>query len=419
MLRKILILILLCLPSIFTIQAQTIESIKSKIEDKNSQIEELEKEIAQYQKELTLTAKQAQTLQSTVKTLDLTRNKLIADTKVTENKIDSTNLTIDKLALEIKNKEKGIGENVEAIKSTMRQIQHADDKSILETLLQYKSLADFWNEQEQIEKFQQSIRVKVADLKELKTDLEIRVSETERQKNKLVELKQDLVDQQKIVEANKREKNNLLTQTKNTEANYKKILKEKEDLREAFERELRNFEAELRIAIDPKSIPPAGKGVLAWPLDSILVTQNFGNTAFSKTTLAYNGQGHNGIDFRASIGTRVKSAGSGIVAGIGDTDITCPGASYGKWVMITHTNGLSTLYAHLSLIKVSKGQNVETGEILGYSGNSGYSTGPHLHFTVFASQGVRIMDRQSRVCGGVYTMPVADLKAYLDPIIYL
>jgi murein DD-endopeptidase MepM/ murein hydrolase activator NlpD len=115
----------------------------------------------------------------------------------------------------------------------------------------------------------------------------------------------------------------------------------------------------------------------------------------------------------------VRAALAGTVKGVGNTDSVCPGASYGKWALIEHENGLSTLYAHFSLIKVSAGQTVNTGEIIGYSGDTGYATGPHLHFTVYATQGVRIMQRKSAVCRGSYMMPVADLKAYLNPLSYL
>ncbi|MFM2357723.1 MAG: hypothetical protein RJA61_460 [Candidatus Parcubacteria bacterium] len=410
---------LLCFTAPCAVFGATINELQTKIQDRNSQIETLEKEIEQYQKDIQTTSKQAQSLQNTIKTLDISRNKLNTDIKVTENKVDATNFTIERLALEIQNKQEGIGENLDAIKNTLRNIQRADDSSLIETMLQYGNIATFWNEIETLEQFQKSIRTKIKDLENLKQDLESKKNETELQKKKLVNLTVQLADQKKIVEANQKEKNTVLAQTKNQESTYKKILAEKEKIRDAFAQELRAFEAELKIVIDPSSIPPAGKGLLAWPLDSILVTQRFGHTDFSKTVSVYNGNGHNGVDFRAAVGTRVKTSFSGTVEGTGDTDATCPGASYGKWVLVKHPNGLSTLYAHLSLIKVSTGDQVTTGDVLGYSGNTGYSTGPHLHFTVFASQGVRIMQRQSKVCGGAYTMPVADLKAYLDPLIYL
>ena len=83
---------------------------------------------------------------------------------------------------------------------------------------------------------------------------------------------------------------------------------------------------------------------------------------------------------------------------MGNTDQSCQGVSCGKWVLIKHANNLSTLYAHLSIIKVSGGQQVETGQLVGYSGDTGYATGPHLH-GVFASEGVEIKSYRSKICG--------------------
>jgi murein DD-endopeptidase MepM/ murein hydrolase activator NlpD len=113
------------------------------------------------------------------------------------------------------------------------------------------------------------------------------------------------------------------------------------------------------------------------------------------------------------------AAAAGTVMGTGDTDLVCKGASYGRWVLIKHDNGLATLSGHLSLIKVVAGQRVERGELIGYAGQTGYATGPHLHFTVAAAQGVEIKNLKSAVCPGTYTMPVFDARAYLDPILYL
>jgi murein DD-endopeptidase MepM/ murein hydrolase activator NlpD len=176
----------------------------------------------------------------------------------------------------------------------------------------------------------------------------------------------------------------------------------------------------LKILIDPKSLPSTGKGVLGWPLDKIIITQYFGTTAFStQNPQVYNGKGHTGIDLGASIGTRIKASQNGIVAGTGDTDLIRGCYSYGKWVMIKHPNGLSTLYGHLSAITMKTGQEVTMGDTVGYSGNTGYSTGPHLHFGVYATAGVRIQPlANSKGCRNA-VVPLADPSAYLNPLSYL
>ena len=182
------------------------------------------------------------------------------------------------------------------------------------------------------------------------------------------------------------------------------------------------FRSQLRIEINQSLLPAPGSKVLIYPLDPpIRVTQYFGDTDFARANAqVYNGKGHNAIDIAASVGTSIKAAQFGRVLGTGDTDLTCQGASLGKWVVIQHENGLSTLYAHLSLIKVSEGQAVSAGEIIAYSGNTGYTTGPHLHFGVYATQGLKIGSLQSKVAGcGVYRVPLASLNAVLNPLTYL
>ena len=56
---------------------------------------------------------------------------------------------------------------------------------------------------------------------------------------------------------------------------------------------------------------------------------------------------------------------------------------YGKFILIKHNNNLATLYAHLSRQIVQKGNMIKRGQVIGYSGNTGYSYGPHVHFTVY------------------------------------
>jgi len=401
-------------------EAARIDELRQKIDEKNNTIKQLEEEIAQFTKDVAETGKQAKTLESALKTLDLTRQKLVKDIALTENKIATAELEIERLSFDITEKAVDIDVLRKALARNMRIRNAEDQNSLLEVLLAYKNLSTFWSEVDSLERFQASVQRHTGDLLQAKQQLESAKSDTEQKKKELEDLTAGLGDQKKLVEINKKQKNDLLAQTKNKEGTYKKILSEKIALREAFERELREFESELEITIDPSKLPSAGKGVLAWPLDSIRITQYFGNTEFALAHAAlYSGIGHNGVDLAAAPGTQVKSAAAGVVEGAGDTDLVCPGASYGKWVLIKHNNGLSTLYGHLSYVKAVKGDEVGRGDVVGYSGNTGYSTGPHLHFTVYATQGVRVLDRKSKVCGGTYTMPVADTKAYLNPLIYL
>ena len=89
----------------------------------------------------------------------------------------------------------------------------------------------------------------------------------------------------------------------------------------AFEDEIKEFEDQIRLEIDPSALPKAGSGVLKWPLSSIKITQYFGKTAFATANpTVYNGGGHNGVDFKAAIGTAVMASKEGVVAGVGNTD---------------------------------------------------------------------------------------------------
>lgn len=399
--------------------AASVEELKSKIDEKNKQKREIEKEIAEYEQKAIETGKSAKTLQGAINTLNLTKKKIESDIKATENRIGIANLSIEKLEIETKNTQEKINADTDAISSAFRKINAAESSSLIETLLTYDNVSTLWNEVETLLRFQIGLKKNIDELRVLKNELRATKSEKEKNKKELLVIKSELNDQHELIEYNKNEKGQLLATTKNDESNYKKILAQKRTLSEAFAKELLQFESELKIAIDPKSIPRAGSGILSWPLDKIFVTQYFGNTDFAIRTNAYNGKGHNGVDFQAAHGTRIKAASDGVIMGTGDTDKVCKGASFGKWVLIRHSNGLSTLYAHLSLIKAYEGQTVRTGDVVGYSGNTGYSTGPHLHFTVYATQGVQILDRQSAVCGGTYHMPIADLRAYLNPMLYL
>ena len=400
------------------VYAQTVEELQQKIVSQTNAIQKLEQEIQQYQGDIATLATKKKTLKNAIAALEITRKKLEADIKLTQTKVDTTDLKIRQLNSDISYREDEIIARKASLKEVVLLMYESDELSLAQIALSNESFSGLWNDLETLNQFSSSVNENVELIKSLKTDLERKNKAKQDEKGKLLGLKEELGDQKKITEDTKKQTTKLLTQTSNQESKYQQILKGKLALKEALEKELREYESTLKFILDPTSIPPRGTKVFTSPLSKFTITQQFGKTTSSGRL--YASGTHNGIDLRASVGTPVSSMLSGTVIGTGDTDLTCPGASYGKWVLIKHSNGLASLYAHFSLIKVGKGQVVNTGDLVGYSGNTGYSTGPHLHLTVFASAAVEVRSLPSKACGGrTYTMPVAAINAYLDPMDYL
>ena len=109
-----------------------------------------------------------------------------------------------------------------------------------------------------------------------------------------------------------------------------------------------------------------------WPVEGRV------GSSFGEREDPINGEGafHPGIDIEAPIGTPVRAAGDGDVTGEN------MGAGYGRTVVLDHGHDLLTLYGHLSAVAVAPGQHVQRGQVIGYVGQTGRATGPHLHYEV-------------------------------------
>jgi murein DD-endopeptidase MepM/ murein hydrolase activator NlpD len=114
------------------------------------------------------------------------------------------------------------------------------------------------------------------------------------------------------------------------------------------------------------------------PADMRMISSGFG---YRSDPITGAGAFHPGLDFRGPIGTPIHAAAKGVVSFVGER------SGYGNVVEVSHSNGLLTRYAHMSVQKAHVGQAVQAGDVIGLIGNTGRSTGPHLHFEV------RINDR--------------------------
>lgn len=420
--------------------AQSVTEIKSQIEDHNKMIADLEAEIAIYQKELNVISGQKQTLESAIKAIDISRQKILAQITVTQNKISATNLKLEELGLKITDKSEAIALDQKAVASSFRKLAATDDTSLIERVFSAATLTESWTLVDQLASVNEALRQNAEGLASDRIVLTDQRTEVAATKAQLSRLRQQLAAQQSELDANKQEKQRLLNQTKQTESTYQSIIQQKRAQQKQFESALSALEESLNVAVNPASIPSVGSGILSWPFtaafaegckskagslrNNYCITQYFGTTPFSTANpQVYNGAGHNAIDIGMPSGTAVLAALSGSVTGTGNTD-AIPGCySYGKWVLLKHANGLSTLYTHLSSINVSPGQSVSTGSVIGNSGMTGYATGPHLHFGVYASHATQILTlgqfRGATTPCANARMPVAPKEAYLNPMSYL
>ena len=123
----------------------------------------------------------------------------------------------------------------------------------------------------------------------------------------------------------------------------------------------------------------AATGTYIWPCpSSTYITSRYGNRIHP---IFGTERFHSGIDIGANEGATVLAADGGTVT------VATYSSSYGNYVMIYHTNGTYTLYAHMSSLAVSAGQTVTQGQTIGYVGSTGWSNGPHLHFEIRNANG--------------------------------
>ncbi len=423
MMRRIAVLGLLAavlLP--MSLSAQSAEEIQAQIDANDSQIKQLQAEIAQYETQLNATTAQKNTLQKAINQLTLQNKQLATKIKLTTGQISTTQLQIKQLAGTISQTQQSINTENAGLAESLRRLSLTEGQPLALMLLSAGGITAAWDDIRALTSLQSAVNSHVVALSQKQKILSDTKSSAEQKNSQLIVQQKTLKTQQGSLAVATAAKNDLLTQTKSKESEYQALIAAKRAQEADLEAALSDLKAKYNVAVDPTAITPVGKGILQWPLDKVRITQYFGNTAFASSG-AYGGKGHNGMDFAASIGTPIHAALTGTVVGTGNTDLVRGCYSFGKWVMVKHANGLSTMYAHLSSISVSQGESVSTGDLLGFSGETGYATGPHLHFGVYVSASTQIITlgqatNQKTPCANA-VMPVTPLAGYLNPVSYL
>ncbi|PIR44214.1 hypothetical protein COV23_00955 [Candidatus Wolfebacteria bacterium CG10_big_fil_rev_8_21_14_0_10_31_9] len=385
--------------------------IKSEINKKNQEIQVLNDQIKNTQTQLESTKNQKQTLRQELKQVNTQLSQLNLGIKSSKVAVEKLGLEIDATQYDIKDSQEKIQENQKAISETIRQIQQKDDSgNFLIIFLKNKSLANSVFEIQGLVDFQDKLSVDIDNLRVLKDNLNSNLNIVSSKKSQKEIEAENLKNKKIIIDETKKYRQTVLEETQNKEKLYQRSLTKLQKKQEQIAVEIEKLEVTARHGINTNTIPSSHSGILAIPVTGTL-TQGYGATTFARSG-GYRGKWHNGIDFSAPIGTPVISAEKGIVKSVGNQDLYCYKGAYGKFILINYDNNLTTLYAHLSLQVVKEGQEVNRGDIIGYIGNTGYSTGPHLHFSVYSSPTVRVAPSVS--CG-----PKMPYGGDLNPMNYI
>ena len=366
--------------------ASSKEDLQSKIQQKTQELQTISAQLQEAQKNLSQTQGERQTLQKQVNAYQSTINQLNLSIKEDTLSIQKLNLEVDSLSYDLTDIQNSMKDKKAAVNQIILNIQKSDNENanLLAMFLKSKTLADGVLETQSLSNMHNQLKVDMDNLAVLNDQYQDTLKEKNGKLSQAQLRQSNLSNRKTIITNQKEEQQTILVQTKNQEAIYQKQLSALKKLQDKIDAEIETMGMELRKNIDPRLLPAHDTSVLLDPVPKGVLSQGYGRTAFAVKT--YKGQWHNGVDIAAPVGTEMFAPADGTVINVGNQDKFCPRAAYGKFIVIKHDNGLTTLYGHMSLQVVSIGQKVARGQLIGYVGKTGWATGPHVHFTVFASQ---------------------------------
>ncbi len=362
--------------------AATADDLRKAIDEKTGQLSAIHAQIQETQKNLFDVTQKNKTLKQEIKNFDYRINQLALGMKAGEIKIEKLGLEIEALEIGIGDKQRAIGIKREAIADFLRELNEKTRENLLALFLANRTLAESVSQTQSIADVNEKLSGEVAALETVREQLTSNLTAVTAKKREVETEYGGLKVKKMISEEQKDARQDLLKTTKNQEKTYQEQLKELEKKQKEIGDAIDEIEAQLRKSFDPNLLPAKRPGVFIKPIAGAPLTQGYGATSFAQK--AYKTGFHNGADYGAPIGTPVVAARDGKVIGVGNNGKY----QYGKYIAIEHDIKLTTLYAHLSKQLVAPGETVTAGQLIGYSGNTGYSFGPHVHLTVYWSDSV-------------------------------
>lgn len=319
-----------------------------------------------------------------VNTLNAKSQSILAQITALDTEINELNSQITELEGQIEVKQGEIDARWGDFKSRMAAMQELNDNGAMKMFSAIENLYQFLTFNEVLQDITQKDTEVLDEMQALKTELEEAKALREEAAAELETQKAELETKKAELAASLQEANAALSEAKAAEAAQEVIT---EELRKEYERAQAELDAYIKSQLDA-----AGDGGLSCGMNfqAALPYYTYISTYFGAVD-AWHSKAHGGTDYAAPYGTPIYACESGTVT------IARYSSSYGNYVSINHGRGTdgntyATLYAHMSSYCVSYGQYVERGQVIGYVGSTGRSTGNHLHLELWRNS-VRINSR--------------------------
>jgi len=398
---------LLITQGLYIALAATEDEKEKIIDDKTDDLKRLEKKEKKYRDIINLKKKEQDVINAQIKKLDSESTKVKQTIKKNEDEIKDLSSEIDRTKKEIEQKENHISLQKTILKQFLREkYQNYSKDTEYFTMLNISKDKNI-SHKDNISHATSSIGRFVKTVHDEQQKLEKDREKLEGKSKRIEDAKYELEKRNEYLQGSKDYKRVLATQVNAEEGKYQTKLSKVVEEQLAIQQEISSLSTNQIGSFSLSDLPSKSEADFELPVKKPFVkTQGYGKTSFSSH---YKGGVHNGIDYVAQGSRSIMAPASGKVKATGNMGRY----GYGKWVAIDHGNGLVTLYGHLSSVNVSRGEKVKQGETLGKMGNTGFSTGPHLHFSVFAKTTFAVVE-SSRV-SGVY-IPTG---ATVNPAMYL
>lgn len=340
--------------------AQTVSSLNQKLSSLESQKAKIQKELKaiESKKQSTMTKKAALDQQ-----IDVTEQEVETINKL----ITALDEQVASVAAELSAAEAQEKKQTDDFLARVRIMEEEGSASMLGVILAADSFSDMITRTELIGSVVEGDKKLMRELAETKAGIAEKKASLDSARAEQASAKKNLVAKQNSLESQYKDANALLKSLNTSAAEYEKAFDEAERAMDAAR-------ASLQKLLSNSSSSTYVGGEFRWPTKATRITSAYGTR---KDPITKKSSMHTGIDIGASMGSEIYASNSGTVIVAGWSS-----KGYGNYVVVDHGGGKSTLYAHMSKIKTTKGAKVTKGDVIGLVGSTGYSTGPHLHFEI-------------------------------------